>query len=641
MGKARFNPPMDFRPAATTIISLIFFTGCFQAAPVGQKSVLVIVIPDFRADDLTCSNSSDSLTPRLDAICDESVRFTHAYTSSALAVPAMASILTGLYPVENGVHRNDSSVYEGEVTPLPQWAREKGLETLLVSGGVPVLRKTAVAKGFSDFDDSVRVNGSYYRSAMESVKKFLNLVESQSDGTPFFGVLSLADLEFPQITSDNQSETLRREGGYNGKIQDIDEAVGFLRSVFRLQKIWDPMTVVIVGAAGSDRVEHDGLSTGLNLYDEVVHVPLLIKPSRKPRDQGPSWKVDEPVNLVDLGVTLFHILGGTGNKQSLFPIRDFSEALEGKDLAPQKRPLFVESDLPSWRNWGPRLVMMRYGEWSFWAPPEERIYNTYTDHMETRNVFSLDFNAFNTLDGIWKPFAPNFSETNSNLPPGALKFVPISIGEKLRGSKTFFSEDSPVPEKISAFKDLEMRRPADWQILQWHVQLLVESKDWAGLHELLSHRSPLDSAQAAELKLWQTFLHLKYHIKLKPQEAAAPPPAVNCLYLAVSLKRFSLEELESFQTEKACPDRETQDWVDSFLYYKLKRMKDAVAYFDMARSQTEKREDQTTFAKYFWLDGATWDYLPALPAGPSVFELFTELLSNSELLDFIRKKQLP
>src|SRR5271154_4088731 len=106
--------------------------GCTQGAPRGEGSVIIIAVSSFRADDLTCGLSGDSLTPQLDTICKESVRFTHAYTPSVLSIPAMASILTGLYPIEHGVHRNGASQYYPNIVSLPEEARQKGLETFFV-----------------------------------------------------------------------------------------------------------------------------------------------------------------------------------------------------------------------------------------------------------------------------------------------------------------------------------------------------------------------------------------------------------------------------------------------------------------------------------------------------------------------------
>ncbi len=630
----------SFKNLALLAGALVFScAGCAPSAPRGDGSLLIITISNFRADDLTCGLSGDSITPQLDKICNESVRFTHAYTPSVLSIPALASIFTGLYPVEHGVHRNGASNYSPDIKNLAQMAREKGLETFFVSGGVPALRKTAISKGFTDFDDTIRTNGSFYRKATDTVSKLISLIESRSEEAPFFAVAHLVDLAFPE---DVLFKTNREEGA-GGKLQEIDEALGDLRSEFVRQKIWDPLTVVIVGLQGNERAEHSGLSKGINLYDEIVRVPLLIKPSRKPRDQGPSWKVDDPVTLVDLGVTLIKLLGVKDPLQSKFPTLDFLESLKAHDLHSVDRPLFTESDLPAWRGWGPRLVSARVGEWLYWLPPDPKLFNTYTDHLELRNLFSIDPNSTLRLQKLAQNYLPllNLKDADAK----NIHLLPYSIGDKLRVARNLFSKTTSAEEKTRSLTELQMRRPDDWQVVQWQVALFAETQDWTAIKETLAHRAmPKDQSDADDFQLWQTFLELKLHLKPKEDHTflkSKNNPFVNCLYLALALKRFSLSELDYFQNQQSCKDPETQAWVNAFIHANLKQTKEAGAFFDLARGFTEKRMEQSEFARAFWSDGAVWDYNVALPEGPAVFSLFTALVNNLEFLEFIKKKQFP
>ncbi len=621
---------------------LVFLNAsCSQSAPHGERSLLIIAISNFRADDLPCNLSGDSITPQLDTICRESVRFTHAYTPSVLTIPTLASIFTGLYPAEHGVHRNGTSSYNPEVKSLAQLAREKGLETFFVSGGVPALRKTAISKGFTDFDDSIRTNGSFYRKATDSMSKLVSLIESRSEEAPFFAVVQLVDLAFPEAVLFKSN----REEGASGKLQEIDEAIGNIRSKFIQQKIWDPLTVVIVGLQGTERAEHGGLSKGLNLYDEIVRVPLLIKPSQKPRDQGPSWKVDDPVTLVDLGVTLKKLLGVENSVQSSFLTIDFLESLKAHDLKSGDRPLFSESDLPTWRDWGPRLISARIGEWLYWLPPEPKLFNTYTDHLELRNLFSMDPNSTLRMQKIAQKYIPQLDSNDRGSKD--IRILPYSIGDKLRVAKVLFSKTTSIEEKARDLVELEMRRPDDWQVVQWQVGFFAENQDWAELNEALAQQARSNihlrkGGDPYDLELWQTFVNLK--LKLKQKENSIKErgnPYVSCLYLALALKRFNLAELEYFQNQQSCKDPETQAWVNAFIHSNLKHTKEAGAFFEMAKGLTEKRIEQSEFAKAFWSDGAMWDYNINLPGGPAVFSFFTALVNNPEFLEFVKKRQYP
>ncbi len=609
-------------------------TACSPAIPQGEDSILIIAIPGFRADALGCGSSSDSLTPQLDLICAESVRFTHAYTTSTLVNPALASIFTGLYPLEHGIHRNDASRYAEGIKSVAAIAHERGFQSIFVSGGVPALRKAAISKGFDDFDDSIRssggTEGGYYRTANDTVSSFFSLLDAHSEGISFLGTLFFADLMFPEVTSLKTSQNDRREGSYNGKLQEIDEAIGNLKSNFKKLKIWDQLTVFVIGLQGLEKSEHEGLSRGISLYDEIVKIPLLVKPSHKPRDQNPSWKIDEPISLADIGVTLFRLLDEKNLKKSGYPTRDLIGAMEGQEFPHFERPLFCETDLPAWRNWGPSMVSIRVGKWVYWNANEPKLFNTYSDRLELHNLYSKDYTAFVPLNRMLQ----TYKHFDSSLTPG---FQPVSVGEKLKVARNLFSKSAKDSDKIKELADLSIRKPDDWQVMQWRVQFLVETQNWFALKDFLKNCNPKTTEERSEYALWQGFLNLSLHTK---EEMITANTSLNCIALAIAMKKSSIDELAHFVDQQICRDSETQYWLKAFINFKSKRLREASNFFDLARAASDKRMEQMEFAKLFWIDGAQWDYKDNLPAGPSVFELFSALVTNKEFLEFIKKKQL-
>jgi hypothetical protein len=281
---------------------------------------------------------------------------------------------------------------------------------------------------------------------------------------------------------------------------------------------------------------------------------------------------------------------------------------------------------------------VRSGEWKYFLPPEAKLFNTYTDHLELRDLNLIDPNSALRLR----------NETEKNLGSMGVdkallenvRPMPTSVADKLRVAKIIFSKTFSVEEKLRSLTELEVRRPQDWQVLQWHVNLLTESKNWNELRDLVAKKRPLDRSTEDELQLWKTFIHLQLKTK-NTSEVTRTDSVVNCLYLALALKRFSLNELESFQDQQLCKDPETQNWTNAFINFRLKHIKEAVSFFELAHALTEKRIDQTGFARSFWSDGAVWDYNPNLPEGPAVFSLFNALVNNAEFSEFIKRKQLP
>ena len=74
--------------------------------PPGDYSALLVTLDTTRADALGCFGGRRNLTPALDALAAEGLRYERAYTVTPLTQPAHASMMTGLYPPRHGVRDN-------------------------------------------------------------------------------------------------------------------------------------------------------------------------------------------------------------------------------------------------------------------------------------------------------------------------------------------------------------------------------------------------------------------------------------------------------------------------------------------------------------------------------------------------------
>jgi iduronate 2-sulfatase len=114
------------------IISLagLLFAGSGHAAE--RPNVLFIVADDLRAE-LGCYGSK-ALTPSLDGLAAQGVRFERAYCQQALCNPSRSSFLTGRRPDtlrlwHNGTHFREKNP---DVATLPGWFKAAGYETRCV-----------------------------------------------------------------------------------------------------------------------------------------------------------------------------------------------------------------------------------------------------------------------------------------------------------------------------------------------------------------------------------------------------------------------------------------------------------------------------------------------------------------------------
>src|SRR5208282_812176 len=95
---------------------------------------------------------------------------------------------------------------------------------------------------------------------------------------------------------------------YNSAITAADSAVGKLISALQQKKIYGNTAVIVVADQGESLGAHGEDTHGIFLYDETIHVPLLLKlPEGQPATKPATTRVATKVRLVDIAPTLLEI----------------------------------------------------------------------------------------------------------------------------------------------------------------------------------------------------------------------------------------------------------------------------------------------------------------------------------------------
>lgn len=79
-----------------------------------RKNILYILADQQRFDTVSAYGKNDICrTPHIDALAENGMKFTNAFTPSAICAPARASLMTGLYPHKHGVVDNYTDIHDG------------------------------------------------------------------------------------------------------------------------------------------------------------------------------------------------------------------------------------------------------------------------------------------------------------------------------------------------------------------------------------------------------------------------------------------------------------------------------------------------------------------------------------------------
>jgi len=147
-----FAPPGAWRRAVVLLtVALAFGCGRQPAEPVDH--VLLITVDTLRADRIDAFGGSFGLTPHLDALAQQSVRFETAYAAAPFTLPSVAALMTGTAPEALGVYRNESTVPDA-VPTLASRLRSAGWQTHAVVSNFVLRSSSGIDLGFERFDDS-------------------------------------------------------------------------------------------------------------------------------------------------------------------------------------------------------------------------------------------------------------------------------------------------------------------------------------------------------------------------------------------------------------------------------------------------------------------------------------------------------
>src|SRR5262249_6265799 len=258
--------------------------------------------------------SKKGLTPNLDQLAHQSVVFTRAYAQVPLTTPSHANIFTGTYPQFN--HLDYMGQPLGADLPyLPDILRHRGYKTAAFVGSLIIDPQNPVAAGFgrgfetydAPFHNRAKGEDRYQsveRRANAVVDSVLAWLKTHPQG-PYFIWVHCYDAHAPYDPPEPYKSKYAGEP-YDGEIAYTDAAMGKLLSGLKARNLYGNTLIALMADHGEALGEHGEHHHGIFLYDETVHVPLLVK---MPKQTMADKRVEERVRLVDVAPTILEAIG--------------------------------------------------------------------------------------------------------------------------------------------------------------------------------------------------------------------------------------------------------------------------------------------------------------------------------------------
>lgn len=400
---------------AAAVLVLAHGCGPGRDAPVegsSSPSIVLITIDTLRADHLGCYGYFRDTSPNLDAFSKDSVFFERAYCPMATTLPSHVSMLTGLSPLEHGIHANQEhggGIFRSGpgARSIAEFLRDEGYVTGAFVSATPLKRSSGIDAGFETFDEPSRA----MRKAEETTAPALRWIERHAAKKLFCWIhyydphwprrppapfvdryrdepgldAFLRDRQIPDAVAAAPCKlaTVTREAtnAYDGAIRYVDQEVGRVFDALRAAGLWDRSVVIVTSDHGEGLNQHDWPAHG-RTFEEQLHVPLMIRfPGA--RSDLPR-RVTKLVSLVDLMPTVLGRLG--------VPVASgFERQASGVDaLAPgfEERPLLAMRSARDCGGEGGAMLALTSPEWKYVHDPPagDRLFHRSDDPFELRNV---------------------------------------------------------------------------------------------------------------------------------------------------------------------------------------------------------------------------------------------------------------
>jgi arylsulfatase A-like enzyme len=295
-------------------------------------NLILVTVDTLRADHTQVCGYARPTTPNLARLGAEGVRFANTIAQAPWTLPSMASLHTSLYPRQHGAIGGELALPAAAET-LAERLQARGYHTIAVVSHSFVGSSHGFAQGFEIFDET---NLQGHEAVTSAALTHTALERVANVGEPFFLWVHYFDPHFtyirhpeygfstgytghlpPKISAKRLKETTVSSADlvyiqaiYDEEIALTDEWIGKLWAGLSARPGAEHDVLVVTADHGEYFQERGRFFHGKDVYQELVHVPLLIAGAIDPALRGAL--VTAAVETRSLPRTLLNLAGGDG-----------------------------------------------------------------------------------------------------------------------------------------------------------------------------------------------------------------------------------------------------------------------------------------------------------------------------------------
>ncbi len=324
--------------------------------PAKHYNVLLITIDTLRAD-VGFLGYPKPVTPNLDRLAEKSTVFEHAYAMASYTGKSIGPMLIGKYPSETSRDGSHFNAYDKNNVFVTKRLQDAGIHTFGCSGhwywkpwsgvtqGMDLFDLSPIPLGMTDNDNSIsgdRVSDAAIRM----------LKDEGHSGKPFFMWIHYFDPHAQYVVHQGAPTFLPEKpgpadyarGAYDGEVWFTDQQVGRVVDYVQSAPFAKDTAIIVTADHGEGLGEHNMSWHGAELWEMLVHVPLLVYvPDAPPR------RIAEQRSHIDLAPTIMDLeavakpAGGELDGVSLL-----ADVRLAKGAMPKERDVYMDMPAGPW-----------------------------------------------------------------------------------------------------------------------------------------------------------------------------------------------------------------------------------------------------------------------------------------------------
>jgi len=314
------------------------------AALRSTPNVIFIMVDTLRVDHLGCYGYDLPTTPNIDRFAQTGTRFEQAIAQGSYTPFSVSSLFSSQYPdvlftTHSGMLERMGVGIQDQIAPtygtplafttLAEVLHDRGYSTSAVVSNVWIGATPGNMQGYDSYNDKPStLNRDCNRTSPTVTRDVIARLRQVKDKR-FFMSVAYMDPHYPYCQNpgftfgesrhdrkveQSLSHTLtgpplakrRRDlARYDSEIAYTDRAIGDLLAELKTQGLYDNALIVFFADHGEEFREHGGVGHGRTVYQELIHVPLIIKLPR----QRTGRVVRGNFPLIDVTPSLLSYLG--------------------------------------------------------------------------------------------------------------------------------------------------------------------------------------------------------------------------------------------------------------------------------------------------------------------------------------------